>query len=178
MEWGDHLKLGKSSAFVKTALRRLPLTETVFEADFFLDPAAPGRCGERWVGMVIERPFGALPALEEACMGPPTVNDLAALLAHAMLRSANEGGRQRPSTLYLRDRPQWQELVPHLRQLGIEVVLSEDLPGFDDAVLDWMQQAKAKKGRSADQIKEILRQPFPQRKPDRFTEAMSPRARI
>ncbi len=37
MHWSDRLKLGKSSAFVKTALRRLPLTEAACEADFFLD---------------------------------------------------------------------------------------------------------------------------------------------
>lgn len=33
--WGDHLKLGKTSAFVKRDLRLLPLTHAEFEADFF-----------------------------------------------------------------------------------------------------------------------------------------------
>ncbi|MBN2023965.1 MAG: hypothetical protein JW809_14370 [Pirellulales bacterium] len=33
----EHLKLGKSSAFVKRDLRLLPLTDAKFEADFFLD---------------------------------------------------------------------------------------------------------------------------------------------
>jgi hypothetical protein len=177
MNWGNRLKLGKSSAFVKTALRRLPLTEAAFEADFYLDTASSGKPGERWTGMVIGREFGDLLAMEEACSGPPTVNDLATLLAHAMRRPLKGGDRQRPRTLYLRDRPQWQELLPHLRQLRIEVVLSEDLPAFDDTVLDWMQQDKAKTRLSADEIKEALRQPFPQRRPDRVPEAMSPRAR-
>ena len=135
MEWGDQLKLGKSSAFVKRDLRRLPLTDADFEADFFLDPAPSNRHGERWMGMVIEREFGDVLATEDVRSGPPTVNDLAALLAHAMRRPLNAGDRQRPRTIYLRDRPQWQELLPHLRQLGIEVVCSEDLPAFDEAVL-------------------------------------------
>ena len=176
MDRGDQLKLGKSSAFVKRTLGRLPLGAEAWEADFFLDTAS-SRHNEHWTGMVIEREFGAVPAMEDVRFRPPTVNDLAALLAHAMLRPANGGDRQRPGTLYLRDRAQWHELLPHLRQLGIEVVLSEDLPEFDDAVLDWMQQAKAEKGASAEQIQKALRRPFPQRELDRFPEAMHPRAK-
>jgi hypothetical protein len=175
-EWSDKLRLGKSSAFVKRDLRRLPLTEVDFEADFFLDAAPSNRHGERWMGMVIERESGDVLATEDVRLGPPTVNDLAALLAHAMLRPLNAGDRQRPRTIYLRERPQWQELLPHLRQLGIEVVSREDLPEFDEAVLDWMQQTKAKKQLSADEIHAALRQPFPQRKPSRLAEAIDPMA--
>jgi hypothetical protein len=176
MDRGDQLKLGKSSAFVKRTLGRLPLGAEAWEADFFLDTAS-SRHNEHWTGMVIEREFGAVPAMEDVWFRPPTVNDLAALLAHAMLRPANGGDRQRPSAIYLRNRPQWQELLPHLRQLGIEVVLSEDLPAFDEAALDWVQRTRTGKGLSADEIRAALRQPFPQRRPDRFPEAMSPRAR-
>jgi hypothetical protein len=172
MHWSDRLKLGRSSAFVKRDLRRLPLTEAAFEADFFLDTAFAGKRPECWVGMVIEREFGGVPATEDVRFGPPTVNELAALLARAMLRPLNAQDRQRPSTIYLRNRPQWQELLPHLRQLGIEVVLSEDLPGFDEAVLDWMQEAKTQNGPSTDQIKAALRQPFPKRRLSWFTEAI------
>ncbi len=178
MDWSDRLKLGKSSAFVKRDLRRLPLTEATFEADFFLDPASSSGHGERWMGMVIERGFGDLLAMEDVRFGPCTVNDLATLLAHAMLRPLNAQDRQRPRTIYLRDRPQWQELLPHLQQLGIEVVLSENLPGFDEAVLEWMQQTKPKNGPSADEIKDPLRQPFPQGKPTLHTDAMGRMARI
>ena len=80
------------------------------------------------------------------------------------------GDRQRPRTIHLRDRPQWQELLPHLRQLGIEVVLSEELPKFDEAVIEWMQETK--KPPSADKIKAMLRKPFPERKRTWFTDAM------
>ena len=171
-EWSDKLKLGKSSAFVKKDLRSLSQTEVDFEADFFVDAASSSRRHERWVGMVIERAFGGLLAVEEVRFPPPTVNSLAILLAHAMLRPLDAEDRQRPRTIYLRDRPQWQELLPHLRQLGIEVVLSEDLPRFREAVMEWMQHTKAKRLPSADEIKTTLRKPFPERKPTGFTDAL------
>jgi len=52
-QWSEHLKLGKSSAFVKPDLRRLPLTEAEFEADFFLDPEFSTKRQERWMGRLI-----------------------------------------------------------------------------------------------------------------------------
>ncbi len=171
-EWSDKLKLGKSSAFVKKDIRSLPQTEVDFEADFFLDATSSSRRPERWVGMVLERTFSGLLAMEDVRFPPPTINSLATLLAHAMLRPLDAGDRQRPRAIYLRDRPQWQELLPHLRQLGIEVVLSEDLPRFSEAVIEWMQHTKAKRLPSADEIKTPLRKPFPERKPTWFTDAM------
>jgi len=171
-EWSDKLKLGKSSVFVKRDLRALPLTDAEFEADFFLDPGSSTRHQERWMGAVIEREFGGLLAMEDVRTPPPTVNRLANLLAHAMLRPLDEGDRQRPSTIHLRDRPQWQELVPHLRQLGIEVALVEDLPRFDEAVFDWMQRTKGKKPCSVDEIKTALRKPFPERRRSWLTDAL------
>jgi len=53
---------------------------------------------------------------------PPTVNDLARLLAEAIQRPIIEGSRHRPSTLLLRDDPQWEELLPHLRPRVLRVV--------------------------------------------------------
>jgi hypothetical protein len=93
----------------------------------------------------------------------------ATLLAHAMLRP-QYGDHQRPRTIHLRDRPQWQELLPHLRQLGIDVVLSEDLPRFDEAVIEWLQETK--KPPSADKIKTMLPKPFPERERTWFTDTM------
>jgi hypothetical protein len=171
-DWSDQLKLGKSSAFVKRDLRHLPLTEADFDADFCLDVASSGGRCERWVGMALERTFGGVLAIEDVRFPPPTVNNLATLLAHAMLRPLNAQDRQRPRTIFLRNRPQWQELLPHLRQRGIEVVLSNDLPEFDEAAVEWMQPTKAKRLPSADKIKAALRQPFPERKPTWFTDAM------
>ena len=132
-EWCDRFKLGKS-AFVKRDLRTSPLMEVEFDADFFFDRESSGKDQECWMGMVIEREFGGLLAMKDVQLPPPTVNDLANLLAHAMSRPLTGADRQRPGIIHLRDRPQWQELLPHLRQLGIEVVLADDLPWFDEAV--------------------------------------------
>jgi hypothetical protein len=166
--WSEHLKLGKASAFVKRDLRLLPLTDAEFEADFFLDRGFSTKRREAWMGMVIEREFGALLAVEDVQWPPPTVNDLATLVAHAMLRPPHYEDRQRPRTIYLRDRPQWHELLPHLRQLGVEVVLGDDLPWFDEAAIEWMQERSARHGPrsrfSMDKIKADLKSPFPKRK--------------
>jgi hypothetical protein len=126
--WDEHLKLGKTSAFVKRDLRLLPLTDAEFEADFFLDRRFSTKCREVWKGMVIEREHGGLLALESVEWPPPTVNDLAALLARAMTRPPHYEDRQRPRIIHLRNHPQWQELLPHLRQLGMEVILGDDFP--------------------------------------------------
>jgi len=166
----DKLKLGKSSAFTKRDIRVLPQTEVGFEADFFLDPAFSTESQEAWKGLVVEREHGVVLALEDVRFPPPTVNYLASLLDHAMLRPPNYEDRQRPRIIYLRDRPQWQELLPHLRQLGIEVALSEDLPRFDEAVIEWTQETK--KSPSIDKIKATLRKPFPKRKRTWFTDKM------
>ena len=78
--------------------------------------------------MVIERQSGAVLATGCVDWPPQTVNDLASLLADAMSRALNGDDPRRPRIIHLRDRPQWPDLFPHLRQLGIEVVLAEDLP--------------------------------------------------
>ena len=169
-EWSDKLKLGKASVFVKRDLRILPLTDAEFEADFFLDPVFSTKRQEHWKGMVIEREFNGLLAMEDVRVPPPTVNNLAALLYQAMQRPPDYEDPQRPGRIYLRDRPQWQELLPHLRQLEIEVILGDDLPWFDEAVMDWME--KATKPPSRSEIRAALRKPFPERKRSWFTDAM------
>jgi hypothetical protein len=82
--WDEHLKLGKTSVFVKRDLRALPLTDAEFEADFFLDRRLSTKRHEAWRGIVVERESGDLLALEDVRWPPPTVNDLATLLARAM----------------------------------------------------------------------------------------------
>ena len=88
----DKFKLGKS-AFIKRDLRTLPLTEAEFDADFSFDRESSSKDQERWMGMVIEREFGGLLAMEHVTLPPPTVNDLANLLAHAMSRPLTGGDR-------------------------------------------------------------------------------------
>jgi hypothetical protein len=80
----------------------------------------------------------ALQAHEDA----PTINDLAHLLAKAMERPWVVGAR-RPARLLLRNNPQWQELIPHLEQLKIEVETQVDLPLWDDAAAEYVRKLKA-----------------------------------
>jgi hypothetical protein len=140
----DKLTLGKGSSFVKSRLSRLPRTEEVWEAD--IQPISvrgwnARRHGELWLGMVLTRLENfhlALLAHEEA----PTVNDLAHLLAQAMERPWVMGTR-RPARILLRNNPQWQELIPHLRQLKIEVETQEELPVWDNAATEYVRKLKA-----------------------------------
>jgi hypothetical protein len=171
-EWCDNLKLGKSSAFVKRDIRSLPLMEAEFDADFFFDSTYSTKRQECWVGLVIEREGGAILAWENVQLPPPTVNNLANLLAHAMLRPGF-GDCQRPRTIHLRDRPQWQEVLPHLRQLGMEVVVGQDLPWFDEEAIEWLQETKMGTPPSADEIQTALRKPFPERKRTWVTDVMA-----
>jgi hypothetical protein len=140
----DRLSLGKGSAFVKSRLSRLPRTEEVWEADI-LPISVRGwdawRHGELWLGMVLtrlEKFHLALVAHQEA----PTVNDLAHLLAKAM-ESPWVMGARRPGRILLRNNSQWQELIPHLGQLKIEVETQDELPLWDDAAAEYVSKLKA-----------------------------------
>jgi hypothetical protein len=143
-QFPDKLILGKGSSFVKSRLSRLPRTDEVWEAD--IQPISvwgwnTRRHGELWLGMVLTRLENfhlALLAHEEA----PTINDLAHLLATAMERPWVMGAR-RPARILLRNNPQWQELIPHLRQLKIEVETQEELPLWDDAAAKYVRKLKA-----------------------------------
>lgn len=72
---------------------------------------------------------------------PPTVNDLAGLLAEAVRRPLADFSH-RPRHLYLRARPEWAELLPHLKQIGIQVMSQGELPKWDRAFGDLLAQAE------------------------------------
>ena len=66
-----------------------------------------------------------------------------------MERPLTDDGHGRPKTFYLRDNPEWEELFPHLKQLKIEVVVTENLPQWDEAVAEfivYMQAWRSKYG--------------------------------
>ena len=123
------LKLGKGTAFVKSRLRRLPLYSDVWEADFLLQ-------AHRWTGIVVEHQHGAVLAMT-ALDATPTVNELARLLADAMQRPLFEVAQHRPQIIRMRDNPDWQELLPHLEELRITVVLTKDLSEWDAAAAEY-----------------------------------------
>ncbi len=123
-----HLKLRKGVAFVKSQLRRLPQGDDAWEADFMwaispLDPRATV-----WLGLIVHQD-GCVVA-EHMMDQPPTVNDMATLLAHAM-RGPYGDDPHRPQTIRLRARREWQELHPHLAQLGIKVIAAPRLAKWD-----------------------------------------------
>ena len=175
-EWSDTLKLGKGSGFIKRDLQLFPVSDAEFEADFWFDLESSTKRREVWMGMVIEREFGAVLAMNDVDWPPPTGNDLANLLGYAMSRQLTGGDRQRPRIVHLRNRPQWQELLPHLEQLGIEVVLADDLPWFDEAVVEFRQFSRtgraAEKVLDQEQVRERLKCRFPEKKPTAVDAAL------
>src|ERR1035437_2651160 len=119
------LKLGKGAGFVKSKLRHLPQGDDVWEADFMwsLNPLDP-RAATVWRGMIVHQDGWVV--AERIVDQPPTINDMADLLAHAMQLPYDEDAR-RPRTIRLRARREWQELHPHLTQLGIKVIAAPRL---------------------------------------------------
>jgi hypothetical protein len=140
----DRLILGKGSSFVKSRLSRLPRTDEVWEAD--IQPMSVSgwnarRHGELWLAMVLTR-LEDFHLAVQAHEDSPTVNDLAHLLAKAMEHPWVMRAR-RPARILLRNNPQWQELVPHLKQLKIEVETQEELLLWDDAAAEYVRKLKA-----------------------------------
>jgi hypothetical protein len=114
----QQLKLGKGVTFVKSHLRRLPQSAEIWEADIRPAPA-PGNKRMIWEGLVISHD-GRMPS-ERMFEEPATVNDMAVLLADAM-RRPTDGEPRRPKTLRIRKPKEWADLLPHLKQIGIQVI--------------------------------------------------------
>lgn len=142
----ERLRLGKgASFFVKTQLRRLRQEDETWEADFFAIPCSDSEHDSVWWGIVLSLTHDNVLA-QSTVEEPPTVNDLAGLLAEAMRRPLFDFSH-RPRILYLRTRPEWAELLPHLKQIGIEVVSQVGLPKWDRNFGDL--QAKVERAREA-----------------------------
>lgn len=133
------LKLGKGATFfVKSRLKRLPQEDETWEADFRALPQAITQSATHYLGMVLTQPDGFLLA-ESEVERKPTVNDLATLLANAMQRPFVESSH-RPRRIHLRGHPQWQELFPHLKEVGIEVAVRSKLPKVVEAYREYLQE--------------------------------------
>jgi hypothetical protein len=133
----EKLKLSKGVAFVKSQLRRLPQEDETWEADFRALPQAITQSATHYLGLVLTQPDGFLLA-ESEVEQKPTVNDIATLLANAMRRPF-VAGSHRPRRIHLRGHPQWQELFPHLQEVGIEVAVRSDLPKVAEAYIEYLQ---------------------------------------
>src|SRR5438105_2225311 len=134
----QELKLGKDATFfVKSQLKRLRQEDETWEADFRALPQAITQSATHHLGMVLTQPDGFLLA-ESEVEKKPTVNDLATLLANAMRRPFVEGSH-RPRRIHLRGHPQWQELFPHLIEVGLEVAVRIELRKVAAAYRKYLQ---------------------------------------
>jgi hypothetical protein len=135
------LTLGKgASFFVKSQLKRLRQENETWEADFRALPKPLTKSVTQYLGMVVAQPHGDYFA-ELEIEGRPSVNDLATLLAHAMRRPFTEGAH-RPRHLHVRGCPQWQELFPHLKEIGIEVSVRQELPKVKEVYEDYLRRLR------------------------------------
>jgi hypothetical protein len=137
------LKLGKSSAFVKSKLKRLEQGDDTWEADFRALPKSQGETETHYLGLVVAIPHGN-PLVCLPAEYTPNVNDLADLLAAAMRRPMTDSAH-RPRRISFRRNPRWKELFLHLKQLGVEVSLQDELPHVEEVYevfLRQMQKAK------------------------------------
>jgi hypothetical protein len=134
------LKLGKRAAFVKTHLKQLPRQEETWEVDFRALPQPAGQADTHFLGLAVALPRGD-PLAYLPVEYTPTVNDLADLLADAMRRPLT-GPARRPAHMHFRANRRWEELFPHLKELGVEVTLRDDLPELEEVCLDFLREMR------------------------------------
>jgi hypothetical protein len=134
------LKLGKRAAFVKTHLKRLPRQEETWGVDFRALPRPAGQAETHYLGLAVALPRGD-PLVYLPVEYTPTVNDLADLLADAMRRPLT-GSARRPGHMHFQANPRWDELFPHLNELGVEVTLRDDLPKLEEVYLEFLREMR------------------------------------
>jgi hypothetical protein len=140
------LKLGKGAAFDKARLKRLRQRDETWEADFRALPKPMMQNETHYVGMVAKKRGGSVLADMEV-EGRPSANDLATLLGKAMREPLTDRAH-RPRRIHVRGHRQWQELFPHLEELGIKVSVTQELPKVREAYqghLRQMQEARRAK---------------------------------
>jgi hypothetical protein len=136
----SRLKLGKRASFVKTHLKQLPRQGEIWEVDFRALPKPAGQTDTHYLGLAVALPRGD-PLVYLPVEYTPTVNDLADLLADAMRRPLT-GSPRRPEHMHFRANPRWEELFPHLKELGVEATLHDDLPELEEVHLDFLREMR------------------------------------
>jgi hypothetical protein len=134
----EKLKLGKGTAFDKGRLKRLHQEAGTWEADFRALPKPMMQNETHYLGLVVDKRAGSVLA-DMQVQGRPSASDLAALLTKAMRQPLN-GGAHRPRRVHVRGHRQWQELFPHLEELGIKVSATPELPKVRAAYEDRLRQ--------------------------------------
>ena len=132
------LKLGKGTAFDTSRLKRLRQENETWEADFRALPKPVMQNETHYLGMVVTERGGSVLA-DIKVQGRPSASDLAALLTKAMRLPLNKGAH-RPRRIHVRGHHKWQELFPHLVDLGIKVAVTQELPKVRAAYEDRLRQ--------------------------------------
>jgi hypothetical protein len=114
--------------------------EETWEADFRALPKPAGQPETHYLGLAVALPKGN-PLVYLVAKYTPTVNDLADLLADAMRRPLT-GSARRTERIRFRGNPRWDELFPHLKELGIEVTIQDELSELEEVYLDFCRQMR------------------------------------
>jgi hypothetical protein len=93
-----------------------------------------------YLGLVVMKRGGSVLA-ETRVEGRPSANDLATLLIKAIQKPL-KGAPHRPRRIHVRGHRQWQELFPHLEELGIDVSVKQELPKVRDAYKDHLRKLR------------------------------------
>ena len=121
----EKLKLGEGAAFDPTRLKELPQENETWEADFEALPKPYTQNQRHFLGMVVTKKGGSI--LAEMQVSRPSINDMATMLANAML-SPLSGVAHRPSRIYARYYTPWDDVYPHLKEIGIKVSTHREFP--------------------------------------------------
>ncbi len=117
---------------VKQELQQLAQVFDVWQADFRQTPQSIRIGGEPvrpWVVLITSRSDDLVLA-HRVIVEPPSSDKLWDVLAAAMSRPA-AGESHRPTELQVRSDERWDELKPHLDEIGITVVATEELDHLD-----------------------------------------------
>ena len=121
----EKLKLGEGAAFDPARLKELPQENETWEADFEALPKPPTQNERHFLGMVVSKKGRCI--LAEMQVSRPSINDMATMLANAML-SPLSGDAHRPSRIYARYYTPWDDVYPHLKEIGIKVSAHREFP--------------------------------------------------
>lgn len=136
----DGPRLGKWWAYFKRRVLLLPQEPFAIEADFCpLPDIVDGEYGY-WLGLVAHHQDGSI-LTHNINQEPPNLDSIARQLAGTM-QCSYPRPQCRPKTVYFRDGPEWQAMVPYLTELQIEAIATEELPQWDqraEEMISWLQ---------------------------------------
>ena len=125
------------SAVVKGRLKRLPQPSDIWQADGRRLASLvehEGRLVQPWMTLVASRSSGLVLA-QAMTMEPPSAARIWDVLAQAMSHPMMDRPH-RPTQMQIRPDPAWDELRPHLDEIGVECVEADELDLIDTLLED------------------------------------------